>query len=891
MGIEGTRLGPYEVIAALGAGGMGEVYRARDSRLKRDVAIKVLPADIAVDVQRVARFRREAEVLAALNHPNIATVHGFEEGAGHIAIVMELVDGESLQQRLQGLRATGSRLDPTEALKIARQVCDALDVAHDRGIVHRDLKPGNVMVRPDGHVKVVDFGLAKASSSEGGAERPTAAPTAAGATRAGTILGTTAYMSPEQARGHPVDKRADIWAFGCVLYEMLAGKAAFARETATDTIVAVIEHDPDWTLVPATVPPGVVRLLQRCLEKDPRRRLRDIADAGIELDDALSTGPSTVPRSAVHAPSDGRPAVQIGWRLAAVAAIVTALGAAAIYFTRPARGDRPATRLSLTAPGVLTPQTSVAVSPDGQRVAFVATDQTGRSVLWIRALDSLEPRALPGTQDAAHPFWSPDGRALGFLAGGKLKRIDVEGSGGVLTLADTTTRAGASWSRLGTILFVPRLGELASIPATGGPVQKVQTLAGGTWPFFLPDGRHYLFVDRRPEHGLGIYAGLLDSTEAKFLVASNFKAAYADSGYLLTVQDETLMAQPFDVERLELGGEPSIVAEGIWTARGASQAGFSVSATGVLAYVNSTLFNVQLTWIDRTGRSLGSLGSADRYSIHPQLSADGSRVAIARGPIGAQNVWVVKVEDATASRLTFTSGSAASPVWAADGHRVLYQLSGQDGTSVYDRDANGAGSEELVGRLRSSDGSPGNAYVWDSSRDGRFVVYSIIGRQRAADLWVLPLDGDRTPYQFAESPFHKTQAQISPNGRWIAYTSYDSGKDEVYVQSFPMPGSRRQVSTGGGMQPRWRRDGRELFYLGSDQYIHALPVQTDGRFDVGNPTTLFRTRILPQGSQSIWFETAYDVSPDGQRFLFAAPPDDPGPPMTVVLNWPAVIKR
>jgi Tol biopolymer transport system component len=881
----GRQIGAYQLHALLGAGGMGEVYRARDMKLGRDVAVKILPNVFTTDPQRLARFQREARLLASLNHPHIAAIYGLEDTDAVHALVLELVEGETLADRIRR-----GPLPLAEALTIGRQIALALDAAHAKGIVHRDLKPANIKITPEGVVKVLDFGLAKAATTETVSADLTHSPTTTfGGTRDGMLLGTAAYMSPEQARGKPVDKRTDIWALGCVLYEMLTGHGTFARETMTDTLAAVVEREPEWNALPPATPAAIVRLLHRCLEKDATRRLHDVADVRIEIDDAL-WGSDRSRR--VESPPDRRHRqVAFGSVIAVTIVVAAILALAAFYFTRAPRDAGAATRLSISAPGVLTPQTSVAVSPDGRRVAFVSTDASGRSVLWVRELDSLEPRSLTGTEDAAHPFWSPDGQSLAFQAGGKLKRADLSG-GGVLTLVDATLRSGGSWSREGVILFTPRLGELATISAAGGPVTTV--LKGSdylAWPFFFPDGRHFLFFrgggpPGRPSENRGVYLGSIDSNQTTRLVESDFKGAFAEPGYLLFVRGETLMAQPFDANRFQLSGEPAVVAEGLWVAAGAGQASFSVSRTGVLAYVNSTLFNLQLTWVDRNGRSLGSLGLPDRYGIQPQISPDGSRVAIARGPMGSNNIWVLKLADGTDSRLTFGPGPDVQPIWSADGKRIIFQTTAGGGPPrLFLRDAAGTGSEEPVGVMT------GNAHLWDWSRDERFIVYSTIGPKGGADLWALPLAGNRKPFPFAESAFHKTQAQVSPNGRWIAYTSYESGKDEVYVQSFPLPGNQRQVSPAGGMQPRWRQDSSELFYVRSDRYIMATPVKTEGAFEAGPPAPLFRSRVIPQGSQSIWFDTAYDVTPDGQRFLFTGPPEDPRPPMTVVLNWPATLKK
>jgi Tol biopolymer transport system component len=876
----GQRLGPYEIRSLLGAGGMGDVYRARDTKLGRDVAIKILPHIFIADADRRARFEREARLLAALNHPHIAAIYGFEDRDGIHGLVLELVEGQTLAERLRA-----GALPIAETLTIARQIAEAVAAAHEKGIVHRDLKPANVVITPDGVVKVLDFGLAKARA-EGAAPVLTHSPTITeSGTRDGVILGTAAYMSPEQARGKVVDKRTDIWAFGCVVWEMLTGRKAFAGETVSDTIAAVLQREPDWRLLPAAMPASLTRLLRRCLEKDPARRLHDIGDVRIEIDEALEVPAAT-------AAADARlPARRANRRLlvavATVASLSAILAAVAIYFLRPPDAAMP-TRLSVSTPGLISPQLSATISPDGRHLAFVSTGGSGKLMLWIRALHSLDARVLPGTENAAHPFWSPDGRFLGFLADGKVKKVAAAG-GPIQTLTETGERAGPSWSRDGKILFISRIGELATMPADGGAISTV--IAQGppgrqaTWPHFLPDGRHFLYFNRSAQREeRGVYLGSVDSKETRQLLQSEFKAAYA-SGYLLFVRGETLMAQAFDAERLELTGQPARVADGIWVATGAGQASFSVSQTGVLAYVNASRKNIQLAWFDRAGRSLGPMGQPTQHSGPPQLSPDGTRLAIAQGLSANEHVWLTDVAGGTSSRITFGAIRDQAPVWSADGGRIAYQSrTGRGSWRLYLKHANGAGGEELLFETDNL------ISLEDWSPDSHFLVYTRRGEQSLSDLWLVPLSGDRQPVLFLQSAFNKTQAQISPDGRWIAYTSYEMGGDEVYLQSFPTPGSKRQVSVGGGVQPRWRQDGKELFYLASDQRMMAVPVRMGATLEIGAPTPLFRTRLFPHGSQSIGLHTLYDVSPDGQRFVCYAPPAEEEPPITVVLNWMAALK-
>ena len=864
----GHRLGPYAITALLGFGGMGDVYRARDTKLGRDVAIKILPEMFAADSNRRARFEREARLLAALNHPHIASIYGFEDSSAIHALVLELVDGETLADRL-----LKGPLPIREALTVARQIAAALEAAHAKGIVHRDLKPRNIAIAKDGTVKVLDFGLAKAALEESDADV-----TRDAETRDGMMIGTTPYMSPEQARSKPVDKQTDVWAFGCVLVEMLSGRRVFAGDTVSDTISAILEREPAWHLLPPETPQAIVRLAKRCLEKDRPFRLHDIADARIELDDALQSA-KRLPDEALR--RDARPVRS--WQWTTAAALVTAGAAIAVWqqWRAPATGSG-ATRLSLSAPGSISPQLSATVSPDGRRIAFVATGGPGNLALWVRDLDAAEPRALSGTENAAHPFWSPDGHFIGFLADGKVKKI-AAACGPVEILADTAERAGPSWGRGGQILFVSHLGELGVMSAHGGPISTVVANLGSdrqaTWPHFLPDGRHFLFFVRSTKsEDRGVYVGAIGSKEIKQILRSEFKAIYA-AGHLLFVRGKTLMAQPFDLSGLALSGNATRIADGVWVAAGAAQASFSASETGVIAYVNAAVSNWQLAWFDRSGRALEHIGTSARYSGAPQLSRDGRRLLITQGDAGSEQVWSLDTTTDQSTRMTFGAERHSNPVWSGDAARIAFQSPG----AFVMKNADGSGQEEtmsIAGRSVALD---------DWSRDGRFLVYSVQGPSSLADIWLLPLAGERRPVPFLQTSFNKRQARVSPDSRWIAYTSYESGHDEVYVESFPSPGSKRQVSTHGGVQPRWRSDGRELYYVALDQRVMTMPVEIGATFQSGSPQALFKMRVLPQGSQSIGLPTMYDVSPDGRRFLCRIPSDDSGSPISVILNWTGIL--
>jgi eukaryotic-like serine/threonine-protein kinase len=874
----GTRVGPYEITGLLGAGGMGEVYRARDSKLNRDVALKVPPDAFATNAERLMRFDREAQLLAALNHPHIAHIYGVVDsdgGACPIAIVMEHVDGVTLAGRI----AQG-RVSIREALSIARQIAAALEAAHDRGIVHRDLKPSNIKLSSDGSIKVLDFGVAKLLTEAdldplSAAEAPTAT---ALATRQGAFLGTIPYMSPEQARGLPVDRRTDVWAFGCVLFELLTGRVAFGGATIPDTVAAILERDPDWTLLPPGTPPAVVRLLRRCLQKDLKLRLRDCGDLRLDIDEMLST--DVAGHSIVGVSLGPRRTVWITGAIVLAGAVMALL--ATFSPLTSSRAIAPI-RLSIPVPGTITPQSAPALSPDGRQLAFVTTSASGQSMLWLRAFDSVDARELPGTANAAHPFWSPDGRSLAFMSEGKLKKVAAAG-GPVQVLADGALRAGGTWGANDQIVFVTSSGQLASVPGNGGAVSVMplpRSLSPG-WPHFLPDGRHFLFLDNGRPGNRTIYVAQLGSIEIKAVLKNDFRAVYDAAGYLVFARDENLMAQPFDLNRHETTGDPVIVADSVWGARGAGQA--SISAVGpVLAYVNASLWNSQLAWFDRSGKPLGTLSAPDRYQGQdPQISPGDRRIAIGRN---FRDIWLLNASDGSGSRFTFSPGTSGPPLWSGDGSRVAYLVAAEGGRSRIVAKRIDTGAEDVLFE------TPGLLVLQDWSADGNHIVYYTFAAGGGLDLWILPLAGDRTPFLYLHNGFNCNQAQISPNGKWLAYTCNETGGDEVYVDSFPRRGSKHQISNGGVM-PRWRKDGKELFYLSTSQFFMAVPVESaDSTFFTSSPKPLFRTSVIVQGSQSIGFPISYAVTGDGARFVVNDRPQDPGPPIDIVLNWTGVLKK
>ena len=893
--VPGFSIAHYRITAKLGEGGMGEVYRATDTKLGREVAIKVIPDVFAQDEDRMARFTREAQMLAALNHPNIAAIYGVEDRA----LVMELVEGSTLAARI----AAGP-MPLAEVLPVALQIVDALECAHEKGIVHRDLKPANIKITPEGRVKVLDFGLAKALANETAQGDPASSPTLTmRATMAGVILGTAGYMSPEQARGHEADKRADIWSFGVVLYEMLTGRQIFVGPTVSDTLAAVLMREPDWSLLPPDTPPALHRLLRRCLERERRQRLPDIAVARMELDDALRGGPAESPVAAASPKADGW---LRWWSGAATVVALAALAVAAMHFRETPAPPDPL-RFQIPAPEKTQfGTTGLAVSPDGRRIAFIAAGAHGAAMIWVRSLDSLAAQALPGTEGVVYlPFWSPDGRSIGFMAQGKLRKVEASGGPPQIICDQPGISLAGSWSREGVIIFSTSNGGLFRVPQAGGVPSRITTPnesqgeIGHLRPWFLPDGRHFLYVTRtRQPENAAIYLASLDSKERKRLAATQQAGAYAPpaagsrTGHLLFLRQNTLMAQPLDGTRFEPVGEAFPVAEqvGSYLAMGL----FSVSTNGVLAYRSGdSAGGSQLVWFDRTGKSLGTLGAHNIFNGGLSISPDGKRVAVDQmDQTGNRDVWVLDVARGVPMRFTFDSAQEVGPVWAPDGRRLLFSSDRAGGiNSIYKKDSSGSGNEELLFKS----GIPMLAYDW--SPDGRYLLYGALDPKTRSDLWVLPVAagtaGEGKPAPYVQTPFSENQGQFSPNGRWIAYTSDESGQPEIYVQSFPAGGGKYQVSTGaGGTQARWRRDGKEMFYIGGDGNLMAVNVKTEGAFEADTPRGLFNPRIF-FGATNAYFR--YDVAKDGQRFLAISVDtgaEGSGPaPITVVVNWQAALKR
>jgi eukaryotic-like serine/threonine-protein kinase len=802
----GSRLGPYEILAAIGAGGMGEVYRARDTKLGRDVAIKVLPDAFARDADRMARFQREAKVLASLNHTNIASIYGLEDSGSTSALVMELAEGPTLADRI----AQGP-ISIDDALRIARQIADALEYAHEKGIIHRDLKPANVKVSSDDTVKVLDFGLAKALEGDAAFSDISTSPTLSRlATQAGILLGTASYMSPEQAKAKPVDRRADIWAFGCVLYEMCTGKKAFEGDAVTETLAAVLKNEPDWKPLPAATPMRVRVLLQRCLQKDSKQRLQAIGDARISLDEVLSGAPEAAPGIVAASPAWRR---ALPWAVASVA-VLAALTLGWLYVSSVSSpAPKRLLRYEIFPPekasfeSIVKP--SVALSPDGRHLAFTAT-RGGTTQLWVRDLDSLLSRPLSGTEGATRPFWSPDSRRVAFQAGGKLEEADISG-GAPQVICNVGEVIGGSWGPDGVIVF-GSYGALMKVSATGG-APSVLIKSGRApaeyafgYPSFLSDGRRF-FYSAPTYSGVATYIGSLNARseqDSSKPLAAGYEAAYAPAsgsgpGRMLFLQtDGALMAQAFDPSRGELEGEPTPVALGVGD--------FSVSANGVLVYAGTNAASTALTWFDRSGKVLGTVGGADVQPT-PAISPDDSTVAVPRqDKAEGEDLWLYNIARGAWSRLTFDGKDNILPVWSPDGSHIAF-ASVQGGlASVYEKAVNGLGQEEAIEKSPSGGRAP-----LDWSRDGRFLVEGSYGK--TASVWILPLSpgqasGQTHSVPYLNEAYNEIGARLSPNDQWIAYDSDETGRDEIFVQTFPKSGGKWQVSTDGGTRPVWSRDGK-----------------------------------------------------------------------------------
>ncbi len=893
----GVRLGSYEVLSPIGAGGMGEVYRARDTRLNRDAAIKVLPGLFASDRDRLARFEREAQMLAALNHPRIATIYGLEEAGPVLALAMELVEGPTLAERL----ASGP-IDAREALTLARDMAEALEYAHERSIIHRDLKPANIKITPDGSVKILDFGLAKALSPTPASSNLANSPTlSAAGTAAGVLLGTAAYMAPEQARGQVVDRRADIWAFGCVLYEMLSGRAPFPGETLTDVLASVVTREPDWDALPAATPPRIVALLRRCLRKEPRDRLRDIGDARIEIEEVRNTPVDnvlTAPPSASSTqqrPARARVPARI-WLSAGLAGLLLgglAVGSIARVWRTPPPRLRAPIRLSAALPPkiglALVRGSAVAMSPDGLKLVFVAGTE-GRTGLYLRSLDQFDSTALPGTDGAANPFFSPDGQWVGFFAGGKLKKVALSG-GQPVSVCDAPAARGEAWSHDDVIFFTPTSGSgLWRVAAGGGKPEEVTKRQAGElshrWPQVLPDGRTVIFTvwNDTGFEAARIVAQSLATGERRVLVEGGsyarivFPDGAARTGYLIYARASGLLAAPFDAERLQLTGPPVPMLDGVVTNLSGG-AHFSVSRDGALAYIAGGMAEAarRVAIVDRKGTAQ-PLATIRGMSLFFQLSPDGKRLARSNPAGPNRDIWIHDLARNTASRLTYRDNSSY-PIWTPDGTRVVFS-SGLPDPNLYWKSADGSGAEE---RLTTS---PSAQYPGAFTPDGKTLVFVQNRPSAGSDLWILPVEGDRTPRPFLETPFSESEPALSSDGKWLAYQSNESGVFEVYVQSFPVGGRKWQISTDGGRWPLWARNGREIFYRNRNGMMAAAVTPEPGGSAPG--LTVDKPRLLFQGS----FEDVYSLTPD-ERFVVIQIDSDESAPTEVhiVLDWVEELKR
>ena len=895
----GTKLGPYEIQAPLGAGGMGEVYRACDARLGREVAIKVLPAHLSSNPDLRQRMEREAKAISSLNHPHICTLHDVGSQDGVDFLVMELLEGETLAERLQR-----GALPLDEALKTAIQIADALDKAHARGIVHRDLKPANIMLTKNGP-KLMDFGLAKpapglgAVSGAGSLTPSTPTMTVAALsgsasplTQKGTLVGTFQYMAPEVLQGAEADARSDIFSFGCAIYEMVTGRRAFEGKSQFSVLGAILDKEPERiSAARPSSPPRLDETVRRCLVKNPEQRYGCMHDVRIQLEALADSG--LQPRSAESSkPGQSR----LPWLIAGIVAFA-ALGVGAAYLFQapksalvvrssilPPAGTAFVTMLPSSGPPVL--------SPDGTRLTFTARDEKSRVLLYVRPLTSLTAQPLPGTEDASYPFWSRDSREVGFFVPGKLKKINADG-GPAQSVCDAVNGRGGAWGH-DVIVFTPSATQpLFRVSATGGspePASKFDPSRAENshrWPSFLPDGKHFLFWARssRGSQESQLFVGDVGSLQAKALAKSESTAVYA-SGHLLFMRDQSLMAQPFDPRRLELAGEPVPIAEHVAVNGATARPLFTASQTGTLVYQSGeTSGGWNLLWFDRDGKRTGSIAQVDRY-LFPTLSPDGNRLAVMifSGAQGIGDIWIFDLARGTSTRLTFGGASHLNPVWTPDGKNIFYGSTAKGPPHIYAKAADGSGPERMV--LESADTVE---LPQSFSPDGHFLVYGrhMAKTEAGSHLWVLPLSGDGKPFPIVQDAFDESSPAVSPDGKWMVYQSNESGRREVYITAFPAGGAKWQVSTNGGTSAKWRRDGKELFFLDPTDKVVAVDVNASGNaVRLGTPHDLFQTVGVQREYGPL------DVTADGKKFLLNSGNLKEGSdPFTLVLNWPAELKK
>jgi eukaryotic-like serine/threonine-protein kinase len=871
----GTKLAHYEITSHLGSGGMGDVYQATDTKLGRSVAIKLLPEAFTHDLERAARFEREARVLASLNHLHIAGIYGLEESGDRKFLVMELVGGETLAERIKR-----GPIPVDESLHIAKQICEALEAAHEKGIVHRDLKPANVKITVDGTVKVLDFGLAKAVENTTANPALSHSPTLSLAgTNAGVILGTASYMAPEQARGLVADHRSDVFALGCILYEMLTGSLAFQGETISDILASVLAREPDWTQLPPQLSPKVREFLTRCLEKNPKKRWQAVGDLRVELESILARPDALgVSESSTVAPKSS-------WQRAIplIAAIGGAAVSAAVMMFLYAKPEAPAAnRVQFTVqPDKMTLDFGIqepAMSPDGHYLVF-SDYGDGHRMLRLRSLDSTEARWLPGTEYARYPFWSPDSKFVAFYSGGMLRKMSVVG-GSPETIATTPSNVAGSWGEDGTILFGASGIPLYRVKASGGvpaPLSKNdETIQVQPFPQLLPDGVHFLYRTEK-----GTYIGSVNSPNAVRILEGGSRVLYVNPGYLLTVRDGILLAYPFDPKNLRVTGDPVGIADQVRTALGNNYTSVSASATGILAFGAADSVPLQPTWYDRGGAKLAAIGAPDLFG-QVRLSPDEKRAALEKmdARTNLWDIWLLELSTGVLSKFTVDPRSERDPIWSPDGQRVAYTSDrvGKIDISVKEL---GGGKETS---LTETD-TPELAEDWTKDGNGILFRNSPTG---TSSLLLLPLMGDRKPVVLlAPAPFRRDEFNLSPDGRWIAYNSDESGRWEVWIASFPEFKNQRQVSNGGGAVPRWRKDGKELFYLALDAKLMAVDLKLGPTVEAGVPKLLFQTRISVNGQTD-----QYAVTGDGKRFLIPEPLESQNvPPITVITNWTSLLKR